>query len=651
MKRRFIVGLTLVALFLTMLVGCSQSANFSLSNLKIGPGKVVSGEAVAISAFVTNTGGKEGSYTAKLTINGEEEESKSITLAAGESTDVNFSVTRSVTGTYDVTVGDLSSYFVVVQPAAFSLSNLNIMPTRQTTSGSLFVSVTVTNTGGSDGIYDLAYNIDDGPDRNVSSLSLGPDDSMEFSFDLPAGNAGKHKIAVGDLSCSFIVVEPIEISNLAIEPSKVAANEPIDISVSLSNPNESEEACDLPLEIDGIVEETQSIILAPGESKDVTFTVAREDIGDHDVTIGGISGSFTIVEPADLEISSIEFEPYHTVWPNEEVIISVFVRNNNDIEGSRDVVLYINGLEEETKSITLGAHELGSIAFSVSREDIGIYEVAIEGVSAYFSVATPISMKLEVAASTWRDAEPYDIYGAIETKLKIMGIRIVEEGEPYDSLLSVEYEETMHGLYTNFQYGTHIWCTLSLYDSAGKLILFEIITGETPGTVSLASWESLYSEAVTDFRLKDSYKSIGPVIAEELDSEYVFLKLFSDLKDSSSMTRENAVIALGEIPYNVRAVEPLLPLLLGDSSNNVRASVAKALGNILDVLGDQGAVAPLIHALLEDNYSSVRTNAAEALGKIGDVKAVDALEQAFQEDQNAGVRDMAEWALKQIQGG
>jgi len=650
LKGRLIGGFILLTLLFTTITGCSNPATFTLSNLIIGPGEVALEEPVVISASVANTGGSEGSYNAVLKIDGEEQESKNITLAAGESTDVHFNVTRADTGKYDVTIGELTGSFIVVEPAIYSLSNLNVMPIKLTTSDQLFVSVIVTNTGGTEGIYDLAYNIDDGPDRNVSSLNLGPDDSMEFSFDLPAGNAGEHEISVGDLSSSFIVVEPIEISNLAIEPSKVAANEPIDVSVSLCNPNESEEVCDLALEIDGAVEEAKSIILAAGESKDVTFTVAREDIGDHDVTIGGISGSFTIVEPADLEISSIEFEPYHIVWPNEEVIISVFVRNSNDIEGSRDVILYINGLEEETKSITLVAHELGSIAFSVSREDIGIYEVAIEGVSAYFSVATPISMKLEVAASTWRDAEPYDIYGAIETKLKIMGIRIVEEGEPYDSLLSVEYEETMHGLYTNFQYGTHIWCTLSLYDSAGKLVLFEIITGETPGTVSLASWESLYSEAVTDFRLKDSYKSIGPVIAEELDSEYVFLKLFSDLKDPSSMTRENAVIALGEIPYNVRAVEPLLPLLLGDSSNDVRASVAKALGNILDVLGDRGAVAPLIHALLEDNYSSVRTNAAEALGKIGDVKAVDALEQAFQEDQNADVRDMAEWALKQIQG-
>ena len=93
-------------------------AAFSISNLSIQPAEVQPKEAVTIAVSVANTGGMEGSYTVVLMINGMKEAEKSVTVAAGGSQSVSFSVTKEDAGAYSVEVDGLSGSFTVVEAAA-----------------------------------------------------------------------------------------------------------------------------------------------------------------------------------------------------------------------------------------------------------------------------------------------------------------------------------------------------------------------------------------------------------------------------------------------------------------------------------------------------------------------------------------------------
>jgi len=93
-------------------------AAFSVSNLSIQPAEVQPNEVVNITFSVANSGGSEGSYSVVLKINGATEAERSITLAAGESQDVSFSVTKAEAASYNVTIEGLSGSFTVVTPAA-----------------------------------------------------------------------------------------------------------------------------------------------------------------------------------------------------------------------------------------------------------------------------------------------------------------------------------------------------------------------------------------------------------------------------------------------------------------------------------------------------------------------------------------------------
>lgn len=89
-------------------------AAFSVTGLSIQPVGVEPNEPVTITVSVANTGGTEDSYSVVLKINGVKEAEKSVTVAAGSSEDVSFSVTREEVDSYSVTVDGLSDSFVVV---------------------------------------------------------------------------------------------------------------------------------------------------------------------------------------------------------------------------------------------------------------------------------------------------------------------------------------------------------------------------------------------------------------------------------------------------------------------------------------------------------------------------------------------------------
>lgn len=65
-----------------------------------------------------NTDEVKGTYTLILKINGKVEQSKGTTLAAGESTQITFTVVRDEPGTYAVAVDGLAGEFTVLAPAS-----------------------------------------------------------------------------------------------------------------------------------------------------------------------------------------------------------------------------------------------------------------------------------------------------------------------------------------------------------------------------------------------------------------------------------------------------------------------------------------------------------------------------------------------------
>jgi CARDB len=131
-KRTLVLSLTLMALMGVSIfnAGCSQGAPtassstpaaFQVSNLRIEPSEIKAGEKVTVSAEVKNAGGSEGSYTAELKVNGMTEGSQNLTIPAGTSSAVTFTVSKDTPGVYQVGLGNLTGQFTVIEAATAAL--------------------------------------------------------------------------------------------------------------------------------------------------------------------------------------------------------------------------------------------------------------------------------------------------------------------------------------------------------------------------------------------------------------------------------------------------------------------------------------------------------------------------------------------------
>jgi len=111
LEKKVPVTLHIVSALPAILVG---PASLSACCLSITPQQVQPGLDVTISINVANTGGTTGSYNAVLYINGVVEDSQSVSVAAGTSKNVIFTVSKTKAGVYDVSVAGQSGQFEVV---------------------------------------------------------------------------------------------------------------------------------------------------------------------------------------------------------------------------------------------------------------------------------------------------------------------------------------------------------------------------------------------------------------------------------------------------------------------------------------------------------------------------------------------------------
>jgi len=124
-------------------------------------------------------------------------------------------------------------------------------------------------------------------------------------------------------------------------------------------------------------------------------------------------------------------------------------------------------------------------------------------------------------------------------------------------------------------------------------------------------------------------------------------------QDWNGYVRKGVVWALGNC-RDRRSLAPLAEALKTDISA-VRLWAASALAQMADVCYEAvvGAIPPLIEALVQDPVAAVRSNCAWSIGQLCRelpsnviyATAIDALIQAFAEDEDLGVREDAKAAL------
>lgn len=198
----------LVSHFTTFTVLARQpQASFTLSGLSVSPAETTIRGSVNVSVVVTNSGDMSGTYDVLLKIDNLTVKTEPVTLAAGKSQTVIFTVIKDAAGTYTVNIGNLSGTFKVRAPAApagLTVKSLTASPSDVYVGGSVNFSVSVTNTADTSVSQTLALKIND-VEAETRAIALSGGASETIIFTRTVNTPGTYKASVGALSVIFTV--------------------------------------------------------------------------------------------------------------------------------------------------------------------------------------------------------------------------------------------------------------------------------------------------------------------------------------------------------------------------------------------------------------------------------------------------------------
>lgn len=291
---RSLFALLLVACLITSFA-CGPGAKFELGELSISPAEVVEGGSVAVSVDVTNAGQAEGTFEARLKIDNTLAETKNVSIAAGETTTVSFTVDANVAGIHDVKLNNIVGQFSVLTPPQFA--NLVISPTEVEAGEQATVSADVTNTGEISGNYTITLRVNDA-DEETKTVAIGAGETKTASFALTISDSGTYSISLGGLSGSLTVLKPagFAMSNLVISPIHANAGREVSILCDVTNTGELDGSCPVNLMVDGVQADSKEVTVAAGTTQTVAFSLVKDIGGTYQIAIGNLTNAFVVSE-------------------------------------------------------------------------------------------------------------------------------------------------------------------------------------------------------------------------------------------------------------------------------------------------------------------------------------------------------------------
>ncbi|MFC7133610.1 MULTISPECIES: CARDB domain-containing protein [Salinibaculum] len=299
-----------------------KAANFTVSQLDPASPTVTNGTTLEVSATVTNEGTVEGTQTVAYRVDGRTLESRELTLATGENTEVVFSgiATGAIgPGTYahgihtanDSQQGTLTITKEGLSPANFQVSGLTPTETTVTEGDTIEVVATVSNDGEERGTQSVQLQVD-GSVADSLDVTLASGESTTVTFSgVETGSlaSGSHPYSIRTANGSqrgTLTVEnrPTPVFTVtSVSPSGVTVpkGETVTISAELTNDGERQGTQALRLRLDGSEVASQSVTLASGESTTVEFAAIETSTlasGTHSYRVASEntsrSGLFTV---------------------------------------------------------------------------------------------------------------------------------------------------------------------------------------------------------------------------------------------------------------------------------------------------------------------------------------------------------------------
>ncbi len=153
------------------------------------------------------------------------------------------------------------------------------------------------------------------------------------------------------------VIASFQITNLTFDPYEARLNQPVTISVNVTNLGNIQSNYPLSLKINDSDVETKELTFVANESKIVEFSVSEANEGNYNVTVGDQVGVFTVSSapkpiPATLSVSNMFINPLEA-WPGQQVNVTVDLTNVGTESISYSLPFLVNDVRAASVQVEL----------------------------------------------------------------------------------------------------------------------------------------------------------------------------------------------------------------------------------------------------------------------------------------------------------
>ena len=281
-------------------------ANLTVTNASLETHVVVEGESVTVSATVENDGDREGDLRTELVVDGEVENSTTVSLGGHETETITFTYTPGDADEdeHEIAVNDASAGFLdVLEPADISVVTASLDAESIEEGESVQVTADIENVGEVAGSTTARFQVDD-ETVETSNVTVGPNATETATFTRTFDEPGEYNLSVESIDVGVVTVEESSSGS----PSGPVSTTPITTPDPPSDgPQEDEPESSEPTD-DG---DEEPIDVGPSmnrtETSD-TVTVRIENATDDSVVVPVDLAGPETVQPS-LSLSSLEIDP------------------------------------------------------------------------------------------------------------------------------------------------------------------------------------------------------------------------------------------------------------------------------------------------------------------------------------------------------
>lgn len=177
-------------------------------------------------------------------------------------------------------------------------------------------------------------------------------------------------------------------------PETVEPGEEITITATVQNSGRAAGSYLLVFLFDGLENESREINVAPGEKEIVSFSILKNlSPGNYQIGLNEWAEEIKVLKPAEFYVENYTLDPVE-VQIDQETTVSAKVINKGEITGSYELVLLFDGESVLKEEINLAGNTSEVFSYRLSKEDPGVYTVALNGHSKNLKVLKPADISV-----------------------------------------------------------------------------------------------------------------------------------------------------------------------------------------------------------------------------------------------------------------